>query len=946
MDSIKALHDWSVKATEQEALLNAHDDSLIKDEDRGKQHVKRVVALRKRIFSILRPYNEQLSWLKNESGFSATELKELRDAFAELQQPADRLNRLEAKLQKSLKLGVAIEVSTSEADIKQHVNDFKSRLGRFKQVYSQKTEQGIPEKLVVESPPEPVKSSVPEPKQITSEQFREKLQNHVATISSVAENLKNEGSERAVSKAIHLIETIQLEASGLLYSYEKLSEDDVRFMEESVKLIKEFKELMEVFKKQAGAGVTGTAEASMHSVMELKKVVERVLEWEPGKKMSVAFADSQAVAASTPVKKSEKAEAVKSFLAPSSLKSELRGFLEAYNQAPGKAEKLDALQALGQHMIERKEQFDRLRPFLAMVADKSGAVGVEPAKSLGECQEWLSTLAGDTAKISSLELDQEFLDAIARADTTLVALEAFDRQPPKEMLQLLSRTLPAPPSQSDHLKNLMTRRVLSQMRGGVSSIPPSQMKQLVELHERRGNTGGAIRALKAHLKLSSDSLQRAETVKTLTDQASNLEEIRAVGAAIQEWERSEGDELKWVCDQLDAVAKDVKIEDVRAGLKGLEGIQKLASVRNGKDREEEQRFEIFNQRLDEGIRSYVQERVEHKTVKEHAGGKNEFCKKIAAELNAQLTGVADVSVSMHPSGIRVDIQSHIQTPQDIDIKCFGLMNSSAPLAGTIVKTLQGKEPSDLMVMDKKAGGYCWMPCSQARLQEQARDLSGNYDRFRKGLTRARAEAKSIGRMKKARGKVGSASEHFREALIKNPLPSKVRNSLPAGFDSLDSLPMKEVTTQVRNACSTMMGHLKSGDIAVDTAANIIPKFLEIAEHASGRLTATEAVLKKDVSLEPSSKLKTQLSTIRKTFRPKWFYRLTGNKRYKSFKHTENLLAVFKQCRTAPGMTEGQLADAVFALRGKGTKYSPQVDVLESYLKQYMDSFEPRDVELP
>ncbi len=960
----RTLSEYEIEAGKQEVILNEHNDELIEDKDGDKELLKRLQELRLKVFRVVKPYREQLKWLEEKSGFDKAELTQLRQTFKDgPERSANALQKAETQLQNKIKRQQAVDLPVVESSAKQVVAEFKLSLEKFKNGYFSKTLKGIPEKKTVESRPvesKVVSSSKKSAEVKTSAEFKNKLLRYKEAVGILAEGLAKSGnSEHLLTELIRVSEKVQVEAAGLLNSYTTLTDSDAKFFTQTLGFIADYGEQLKGLKSQQNEkgqklDVSAIADFIKPSASELQKTIGALLEWKPGKKMAAPLAVTpMGVLKSAAKPVAVPTQAANSFLKLSSLKSpELRHHLENYQKAATKKDKTIAREKLAQYVVEQKQLYSRLQPLLSAAASKSSVMSSEPLLSVGFCQNWLSKLDSDASLIGSQEESKEFLGAIVRADEAITELERFDQSISSDLSQLLTRSLPDPATEFDHLQNLLVRSILHESSGKLTDKNLQKLEQLHAFHgqfiEQRVTGGNVAATFKAYLDVVADVFATTESVKALAQQARTLEELRALGTAIQDWQSEGVNELQWACEHLKVISKDLSLPAVFTGLENIGEIKShFAGVvnENGKVQAEE-RLAVFNQRLEEGVKRYATNRIKNQSLSEMFKSHKKFAESLQAELNRELGGVAEIEIESTESGVKIIVHSNLKTSEDAVSRAGQLVNRADALAEALIKEIQSEPPQDLLKLDEGSAQYSWSPHPEDMLKEGAAHFVNRYESFQKGLSEVKQNSPHIRRTRFARGRVDQAAVGLKNE-VESYTPSRKRPyTLPDGLSDIGQLPLNKITGHVKETGKSMTVSLMAGDLSVSQAEKLLPALLVVGEHASGRMLESEKVLKSEKKLTVSGPAADELNKFRKKLRPKWVFKLFRSKRLKALEATDRLLSVCVRCEKSPGMTSALLYDISFDMQTKWQSYPELRGALSMYCDQFDNSFVSKPIELP
>ena len=935
----RTMSQFEVRALEQEAVLNAHDYLLIESKDAVEELLRQVRQLRGKVYCIVEPYHKQLSWLKEETDFDPVEWEQLRRKFVTgVERAAGKLQRVEEELKTRVKRKVPVDVAQTEKLAREAVTRFKDELAEFKKEYYAKTEHGASVK----------KAPIDAPEVLTPAKHKEKLQTYISAIENLSEGLNQEDGRAAlIEELARIAGEIEVEVSLLLNSYDVFSDTDAKFITQTLQVVEDYKVQFDNLKDeitQGEAQPVAMSEILKTTAAELIKGLETMLDWEPGKKVDAPL---EVTHVPDPSKNQ------KEYLPASSLKSpELRHKLELYYAASENTDKAEALKSLTQLVAEKQQLYNKLQPLLGIAASKSLYMDSEPPESVSRSLNALTKLAFAAKEIGYEEATHAFLDALVGADEAITELEQFDQSVSPDLYHHLTRALPGDPSTFDHLQNLISRMLLDQSQGRLTEKNLEKLELLYKYHDevvqQTLKGGNELAAGQAYLGVVTDIFGTTESVRALAHMTKSLEELRALGSALQDWQSSGVEQLRQFCKLLESVRRDLALPQVEDALEGITALRRefsSAAEANGKQ-EASQRLDVFNHRLKEGIESYALDRIKHQKWREVFKSQADFCASLQTELNTQLAGVAEVVVEHSKEGIAIHVRTLLKTPEDAATHTGQLMNRKDNLSKALVTSVQSNPPKDLLVQDENSKQYEWAPHSQDMLKNGVDYFVGRYDSFQKGLERARENSKRIRLAASARAKVDQTAGPLQLAVESYQPQQKNAYSLPSGLDKLTGLPLAEIPHNVVSARNGMARSLMAGDLSVAQAQKLLPPLLEVGEHASNRQMSSEKVLKKGASLAMEEPVLKELEKYSKKLRPKWLYRLTGSKRLKALEATRNVITVCQQCAKAQGMTSAMLEGLTLDMEMKGLRYSELANALSYYKKQFDSAFFDQPIHLP
>ena len=653
-------------------------------------------------------------------------------------------------------------------------------------------------------------------------------------------------------------------------------------------------------------------------------------------------------------------QASHTYLAPSDIHfAPLKAQVEALSKSSSEELQMQPLQRMHQYLVAEKQRMKALLPLLSVVDLKSHFQGESLPKEVEVFYEALKTLDQSINLTKDSMLDKSLIACIKDVDRALMILDSFDQQLPESFWRVLTVPVANEHGVTPHLVNVMCRHLLSKETGPLSGR--ASIKKLARIGRyleqvKNKNPEDLIDSknpiLNAFEKVKEQAFSDPAQVRALMTHVQSLEEVQEVGRCLSEWSVPHQQLLDTTCDKLQKVKMDYPLPEVEAGKEALnqmtgEFIRKTNIIA---EQQSNGRLKQLEAAVKKSIEDIVREQITNPGILDQFRSTQKLCEKIQGELNKELGSIA--SVTLTPGKSSGDIIRRVNVRfQDVE-KDGERINAFLNGKGKYTAELRGRilagEQKDLLQLDQIHNRWHWVPYPATMVRKFANDFVTDFAKYDKALKIAEDEADILARHLTAKTKVTDLLPRVKRAIptfknlktkIRSPSKKKLTknqlNSLNTHLEAMGAKPLSKLAEETENMSGQVVNMLKQQRLNTREAIAILSPLYELRQSVEGR---TAAIALSTQPLPPKFSNRTpEMASVLKELEKKYLInplgRIFNRKRLKALKTAKALVEVCEACPHASFLNIKMLDTFIEELNKRKSKHS-DYSRLENALTNY------------
>ncbi|WP_281647021.1 hypothetical protein [Parendozoicomonas sp. Alg238-R29] len=621
---------------------------------------------------------------------------------------------------------------------------------------------------------------------------------------------------------------------------------------------------------------------------------------------------------------------------------------------------------IDQFVSEQQKEYGKLIPLLSIATVKQDSLGGNLVPEVSDCLNELNTLAMTRKMLEEVKTNKEYSEALKKIDKALTYLESFNTNMPDQVYHLLTESLPEEPTETEHLNNLLCRSTFSEPPQRLSekkhlSILTAMHEYQIQLAKQSSETHDQ-KSFLAHRQIVGKAFSSPEWVRALTEQAKNLEELRALSHVLPYWEGLQHALLDQAYEDLQTLKADMVMPKIENGRESIRQMTTLFddSIKQYTEHVEAYRRAQLQQFTYQAIEEYIAHRFNNPSLlrMELLKSTEALCRNLQEELNKALDGIAKVTLipdqNEEGDGIQHRIEMQMHDPKKSEQDFNRLMRSKHAIAKGIVKHIPTDDPDPLLHFDPVQKRYTWVPHPTSEVQVCGEAFAGAFDTHTGAILEAKEQHERIRRYAETRQKAKEKVEEVVLAVVstQNVLPTQSEESQEGATKKLKEIknklqnvktaPMKKMAEEAVECRDNVVAMLRQQQITASQAENMLTSLFSLLHTLDERYTAQQAVMPEKITMDPPPALMTEIHKLEKPPRAAFLLHVFAKERMKAFeqtksmvKYTKSLVEICSKSLNMPLQAINILDEHAMFLQNEGlTELSAQVKLYSDdlYLK--------------
>lgn len=572
-----------------------------------------------------------------------------------------------------------------------------------------------------------------------------------------------------------------------------------------------------------------------------------------------------------------------------------------------------ALDNIGQFISKQQKEYEKLIPLLSLATIKQDGLGGNLVPEVSDCLTELNALANTITRLRQAGNKEEYSEILQKADKALTYLEDFNSNMPSQVYYLLTESLSEDPTETEHFNNLLCRSALTEPPQRLSekkhlSVLTAMHEYQIQLSRPPSETDDQKNFL-AHRSLVNEAFTSPEWVRTITEQARNLEELRALSHVVKNWAELQHELLVETCTNLEKLKADMQMPKIVDGRQAISQMTVLFddSIQQYTDSVEAVRRAQLQRFTHQAIEEHISHRLSNPKLRDLFKSTEALCKNLQEELNQVLDGLAKVTLvpaqNEESGSIEHSIEMQMNDPQQTAQAFNRLMRSKHAIAKSLAKTIPTNVQEPLLDFDPVQKIHTFVPHPSSEVQECGKAFADAFDTYAQAVPEAEEHKERIQRHADVRQKAEGKVDGVIQTIPKGGLPKQKKTSrqdattklqkMDSDFQDVKSASMNKMAkeaTECRDTVATMLGQQQ---ITASQAENMLSSLFSLLHTLDGRYTAPQAVMPEGITMAPPSELMIEINKLEKPPKAAFLLKIFAKERMDAYEHTKPLLAYTK-----------------------------------------------------
>ena len=961
----RPIDDWEVKIQESEQLFFSKAADILTSDEKGveKDRIRdELKTLHTCMAELLTEYSRRISELAADDRIMEKNIQQIKGPMVRVFQTVkDELVQLEKSLASNASKAAKKEVKDVLPIAKSQIEEANKVLSEAKALLLESTLSPLPE-VKVHPVPKPVsREREAQEKQAQKKKLPFRKQTRPETsppvetvpleqrLQNLRQRLLKDGSEHAQGILQNIVSVLEKLGLQLEEHVQDMPDDQLKN-----KRKKQFDTTLNIIRKASEGKVTPKVRSEMkEQIWVCEQCIKDITGWQG--KVSV----KQPKTVTQPPLELKKATSA--YLAASEIRfAPLQKQVETLNTSTSPGAQKEALRQMDHYIRNQRDRFNRLLPLLQAVTTKCDFEQRDPPAECAHIYGAMGRLNKALVAVHKRVLSEDYFAAVKEADAVLMDLDSFDQKLPPRLWHDLTETVVQPNKATPHFLNLMCRRILNEETGPLSERASLQKFTDICSYLEKAQ-GGKLdentdaETIQALRKVAGDVFSSPAKVRALMAQARTLEEVRAVGFQLVNWNDMQHEYLNQVCKKLEVVAKDLELENIREGRDELDTL--IRHFTSGTEavagRESARRLSRLETEIKQAVEQIVKERVENPGFLNQFRKNEKVCEKLQKELNEELGGVA--SIELTPGTSREQVLRRVEVKLSDAKEKVKVVNATLSSKGKYATRLRERlltsGAKDLLVEDTAKQTCQWEPHPKRMIQKFADDFVASFEKYERAVNLAREHEDHVNRLIAARERANSELARVEDAIptvaqLKRKMRrrSKQRKQahnlgqLTTKVRGLKGKPLKHLTVEATPIRDLVVNMLRHRQLDTDEAIELLEPLYTVQQTA---MRTTPALQTRSQPLSASQarrtkNLETTLNELQKKYRWKnLWHRLTRRKRVEAVETARSLVTICEACPHAP-IANAQMLDQFIDELKKLQGSHPDYKRLKNSLVEYAD----------